>query len=76
MFKIIKSEQPLLAQLKAKLKAPWYMADLEEIKKILLDIKHDLERNQTDIISRLKVRQYSRSTLSGYKNYIILLYVW
>ena len=31
------------------------MADLEEIKKILLDIKRSLERNQLDIMSRLRV---------------------
>ena len=31
------------------------MADLKEIKKILLDIKRSLERNQQDIMSRLKV---------------------
>ena len=31
------------------------MTDLKEIKKILLDIKRSLERNQQDIMSRLKV---------------------
>ena len=31
------------------------MADLKEIKKILLDIKRSLERNQQDIMSRLQV---------------------
>ena len=31
------------------------MADLEGIKKILLDIKRSLERNQLDIMSRLRV---------------------